>query len=111
MTKEEMQSMSFQIISYAGDAYSSFAEAIDKAKVYDLEESERLIKYGQEQLTHAHKSQTELLVAEANEEEMPFSIIMVHAQDHLMNAVMYERIAKEFIELYKDKKEWRETHA
>ena len=111
MTREEMQLMSFQIISYAGDAFSSFAEAINKAKLFDFDESDRLLQYGRKQLTYAHKSQTELLTSEANKEELPFSVIMVHAQDHLMNAVMYEKIAEEFVNLYKDKKEWNGNHA
>lgn len=108
MSKEEIQNISFKIIGFAGDAYSSFNEAIENARKFNFDESERLIKCGQEQLICAHKSQTELLVSEANNEEIPFSIIMVHAQDHLMNAVMYERIALEFIELYKQKMKWEE---
>jgi cellobiose-specific phosphotransferase system component IIA len=29
--------------------------------------------------------------------------MLVHAQDHLMTTIMYERVAKEFITLYKEK--------
>ena len=100
MTKEEAQNISFQIIGYAGDALSDFVEAVAQAKKGNGEEAQKLMQAGKEQLTKAHKSQTDLLVAEANNEELPFSIILVHAQDHIMNAILYENIAKDFIELY-----------
>ena len=29
--------------------------------------------------------------------------MLVHAQDHLMTTIMYERVAKEFITLYREK--------
>ena len=37
------------------------------------------------------------------EKDIEYSIMLVHAQDHLMTTIMYERVAKEFITLYKEK--------
>lgn len=103
MSKEEIQQISFQLIGYAGDAFSSFYNAVESAKKGEFEKAEAFLKEGEQQLTKAHQSQTELLVAEANGDEMEFSVILVHAQDHLMMTIMYERIAKEFIELYRER--------
>ena len=44
MNKEETQMMAFQLIGFAGDAFSHFFQAIDAAKKADYEEAERLIQ-------------------------------------------------------------------
>lgn len=103
MNKEEIQAISFEIIGYAGDAFSYFFQAVDKARDGKIKEAEELVKVGEEQMVQAHRVQTNLLTAEAGGKDLAYSIIMVHAQDHLMTTIMYERIAKEFISLYKEK--------
>lgn len=103
MNQEEIQAISFEIISYAGDAFSYFFQAVDRAKEGKAEEAEELMKKGDEQMVNAHRAQTSLLTAEATGKKLEYSIIMVHAQDHLMTTLMYERVAKEFISLYNEK--------
>ncbi len=103
MDKSEVQSIAFQLIGKAGEAYDHFYRAITCSKQKDFDGAEEEIKLGNEKLTAAHKAQTQLLTAEANEEDIAFSIILIHAQDHLMGTIMFERIAKEFIELYRGK--------
>ena len=58
---------------------------------------------GESELTNAHNAQTELLAKEAQGKDIEYSIMLVHAQDHLMTTIMYERVAKEFITLYREK--------
>lgn len=101
--KEQSQMVAFQLISYAGDAFSSFFQAVEEARKGNIEKSDELIKQGEKQLTQAHEAQTELLAKEAQGNSLEYSIMLVHAQDHLMTTIMYERIAKEFITLYKEK--------
>lgn len=103
MDKSEVQSIAFQLIGKAGEAYDHFYKAIECSKQQDFDGAEEEIKQGNEKLNAAHKSQTKLLTAEANEEDIAFSIILIHAQDHLMGTIMFERIAKEFIELYRER--------
>ena len=100
MNREEAQMVAFQLISYAGDAFSSFFKAVEKARNGEADE---LIKKGESELTNAHNAQTELLAKEAQGKDIEYSIMLVHAQDHLMTTIMYERVAKEFITLYKEK--------
>ena len=103
MTKEEVQGMSFQLIGYAGDAFSYYFQAVAKAREGKFEEADAMIAEGDKQMIEAHHAQTALLTAEASGEDIEFSVIMVHAQDHLMTTMMYERVAKEFINLYKER--------
>ena len=96
MNKEETQMMAFQLIGFAGDAFSHFFQAIDAAKKADYEEAERLIQEGKKSMKEA---------AEADGKDLAYSILMVHAQDHLTMALMYERLASEFISVYKEMNE------
>ena len=103
MNREEAQMVAFQLISYAGDAFSLFFKAVEKARNGEFDEADELIKKGESELTNAHNAQTELLAKEAQGKDIEYSIMLVHAQDHLMTTIMYERVAKEFITLYKEK--------
>lgn len=104
MDKCEVQSVAFQLIGNAGEAYDHFYKAIECSKKDDFKGAESELTEGNKKLTSAHKAQTELLTAEANQEDIAFSIILIHAQDHLMGTIMFERIAKEFIDLYKERR-------
>jgi len=103
MDKEQVQGLSFQLIGFAGDAFSCFKQAVSEARQGSFEEADRLMKQGRESLVEAHHTQTDLLSAETSGQEIAYSILMVHAQDHLMNAIMYEDIAKELIELHRER--------
>lgn len=103
MNKEEAQMTAFQLISFAGDAFSYFYKAVEAAREGRAGEADELLAEGERQLSKAHNAQTELLTAEAQGKDVEYSIMLVHAQDHLMTTIMYERVAKEFITLYKEK--------
>ncbi|MBS7009448.1 PTS lactose/cellobiose transporter subunit IIA [Anaerostipes sp.] len=103
MNKKAAQNVSFQIISYAGDAFSYFFKAVQEAREGRYEKADKQLAMGEEQLTLAHEAQTELLAEEAQGNDIEYSILLVHAQDHLMTTIMYERVAKEFISLYKER--------
>lgn len=101
MTKEDIELTSFQIIAHAGDALDCFQKAIDSAKENKFELSDEFMRKGKGFMTEAHKIQTKLLTLEANNEDIDFSVILLHSQDHLMTTLNYERMANEFIDLYK----------
>ncbi|CAM5379701.1 PTS lactose/cellobiose transporter subunit IIA OS=Lysinibacillus sphaericus OX=1421 GN=LS41612_07505 PE=4 SV=1 [Lysinibacillus sphaericus] len=59
---------------------------------------------GNEALIEAHHAQTALLTQEAREEKVEVSMLLIHAQDHLMNAITFRDLAQEMIELYEQLK-------
>lgn len=101
MKKEQIQMISFNVIANAGDAYDQYVKAIKAAKQRNFNLAEELMKKGEQSLVQAHKAQTDLLSAEVNGEELSFSILLIHAQDHFMHAMTYQQTAKDFIDLYK----------
>lgn len=103
VTKEQVMEIAFQIIGYAGEAFDYFNQAALKAEESNFEEAEALVKEGKNSLKEAHKAQMDLIVAEAREEEIPYSLTMTHAQDHLMNAVLMETTVRHLIAVAKMK--------
>lgn len=89
------------IIVNSGEAKSLAFESIQLAKKGDLEGAEKKLEEAKRVQIKAHNAQTELLVGEANGEKTPFSILMVHAQDHLMNSITFVDLSKEVVEVYR----------
>lgn len=86
-----------QLISQGGSARSNSIEAIRKARERDLKASELLMQKAHDDLVKAHNLQTKLLQKEVNGEGEAPTLLMVHAQDHLMNAMTVNDLAKEII--------------
>ena len=94
------QEIVLQIIISGGNARSYSMEAIMKAKEGDIIEAKKLLTKANEELGNAHKIQTELIQNEASGNGTDVTLLMVHAQDHLMNAITIKDMAREFVELY-----------
>lgn len=98
---EDTEKVAFQIISAAGDAISTMMSALKKAREGKLSEAEELMKEANAFLSKAHKAQTEMIVEEARGNKSEYSLLMVHAQDHIMNAILAQSLIGEMLYLYK----------
>ncbi|MFJ5625058.1 PTS lactose/cellobiose transporter subunit IIA [Peribacillus loiseleuriae] len=98
------EQIAFQIISLAGDSFSQMMEALKEAKAGHFEKAESIFKEADEQLNEAHKVQTEMIVHEAQGEKNEFSVLLIHAQDTLMNTILSSTLIKELIELHQIRK-------
>lgn len=96
----ELESIIFGLIANSGEAKSYAMEALKEAREGKIEKAKELIGLAEEKLSTAHKSQTQLIQAEAKGEGLTVNILLVHAQDHLMNAITIKDIAIEIIELH-----------
>lgn len=96
-----MEETIFGLISHSGDAKSLLMEAIGEAKEGKFEKAKKKIKAASEKLNLAHQVQTSLIQSEAGGEKQEASLLLIHAQDHLMNAILLKDLATEFIDLYK----------
>lgn len=98
---DQIETVIFQIILHGGNAKSSAMEAIIAAKQGDFTTAkDKLIEAGNA-LNEAHHIQTALIQGEIRGEKTDISLLMVHAQDHLMNAITIKDLAAEFVDLYK----------
>lgn len=97
---ENQNQIVFQIILHGGNGRSSAMEAIIAAKAGDFKRAREKLKEAADELNKAHHIQTSLIQSEIQEGPTQVSLLMVHAQDHLMNAMVVKDLAKEFVDLY-----------
>lgn len=92
------------IISNAGGAHALAMEAIKKARAKDFDAADALLAEGFEALKEAHAAHFKLLRAEAKgEQAIVLTMLVTHAQDHLMNAQTTHDLAKEIVEICREK--------
>ena len=96
-----LEEICFKIITFSGDGQSKMLQGLKEAKEGEYEKARVCMEEGKELLHQAHKVQTELIVDEAQGKKTPYSILMVHAQDHLMNAMLAQHLISEMINMYK----------
>ncbi|MEA4874276.1 PTS lactose/cellobiose transporter subunit IIA [Anaerorhabdus sp.] len=101
---EDMMQIAMGLIMHAGNARSLAMEAIQAAKAGQIDQADELIAKSDEALLEAHQVQTNLLVKEARGEKLEIGILLIHSQDHLMTSITVKDLAKEFIDLYREKK-------
>lgn len=76
-------------------------EAIQFAKQGKLSEADGKLQEADSELKEAHRLQTALIQQEAGGEKVELTLLFVHAQDHLMNAITMKELASEFVDLYR----------
>lgn len=96
-----METVTMQLIVNSGDAKSKAMEAIDCAKSGDFDGADKMLQEADDALSKAHEYQTDIIQEEASGNIEKITILMAHAQDHLMNAITFIDVAREFIDLYK----------
>ena len=97
----DQELIALNLISNSGTARTKAFEALHKAREGKYEEAKMLLKESEESSLLAHNAQTELLQAEANGDNSNYSIIMVHAQDHLMTTLLLKDIIDNLLDIYR----------
>ncbi|MEH7748988.1 PTS lactose/cellobiose transporter subunit IIA [Neobacillus drentensis] len=97
---ENLEQVIFQIILHGGNGRSAAMEAMIAAKQGDFEGAREKLKEADDALNEAHHIQTSLIQGEIRGEKTEVSLLMIHAQDHLMNAMTVKDLAEEMVELY-----------
>ncbi|MBY6274357.1 MAG: PTS lactose/cellobiose transporter subunit IIA [Caldibacillus debilis] len=105
MNSNNIEEVSFQIILNGGNARTLAMEAINLAKSGEYELAEKKLEEANEAIRKAHQVQTGLIQREASGEQLEIRILLIHAQDHLMNAMTVIDLVQEIIELHKTKQD------
>ncbi len=87
-----------EIIVHGGDARSSSLKAIKYAQNGQWEEVNNYIDRAEESIAKAHEVQTRLIQDEIRGNKPEITLLIIHAQDHLMNAITVKELAVELIE-------------
>ena len=90
-----------ELLVTAGSARSASLMAIQAARKNDFEQAKILLDEAKTAINQAHKIQTNLIGIDEGEGKLKVTLIVVHAQDHLMNAMVIQDLAQDFIELFR----------
>ena len=96
----DMEEVCFQIIANVGTAKSMYIEAIQKAKEGGFDEARSLIEQGSAAYLEGHNVHLRLLTDDAGGRSVPFSMLLMHAEDQLMGAETFRIVAQDFIEVH-----------
>ena len=89
------------LIINAGMSRSLCFEALRQARAGQFAEADDLLRQAAEAANAAHAVQTRLIEADEGEGKIPVTLILVHAQDHLMTAMLARELAPALIELHR----------
>jgi len=98
-----METIIMELVVNAGSARSTAIEAIRAAKSGDFTNAEAMLEEADRTLLKSHEVQTELIQKELNGEKVEVGLLMVHAQDHLMNAMTVMDLAREIIDILRER--------
>ncbi len=102
MTENTMETIITELVVNGGDARGKALGAVKAARENDMEKAEELMEECNEALLKAHNFQTSFIQESlAADDNSPASLLMVHGQDHLMDAMVVRDLANEMIEMYK----------
>lgn len=101
MTQDEYDELVMNLVVEGGNARSLAMEALQCAKKGDFEAADAMMKDCEEALNNAHNTQTEMIQAEIRGDHIQVMLLMVHAQDHIMDAMVVKDLAAELIEVYR----------
>ena len=96
--------MSMTIIANSGECRAKAFDALRLVRdTGDYEGAKQLLEEAEKYSLEAHKVQMDLLVKQANGEQVAVDVLMVHAQDHLMTTMVAQELITEMVEYYKPK--------
>ena len=101
MTAEELEITMIEIVALSGDARTKMLNAVKAARSGDFAQAQALVADAQGLLNEAHDSQTALLTAEARGELTTPTVLLVHAQDHLMTTMLLRDTIESLLDIYR----------
>ncbi|CAI8922151.1 MULTISPECIES: PTS N,N'-diacetylchitobiose transporter subunit IIA [Kosakonia] len=97
---DELEEVVMGLIINSGHARSLAYTALKQAKQGDFDGAKALMEQSRLALNEAHLVQTKLIEGDQGEGRMKVSLVLVHAQDHLMTSMLARELITELIELH-----------
>ena len=93
----ELEEQVMGIIINAGQSRSLCYEALHAAKAGDFATADAKMQEAAHYSREAHLVQTQLIEADEGEGKTKMTLVMVHAQDHLMTSILAKELIAELI--------------
>ncbi|UYO34369.1 PTS lactose/cellobiose transporter subunit IIA [Bacillus zhangzhouensis] len=101
LTEEQV---SFQLILHSGNARSKLLEALKQYREGLEEKAFGLMKEAEEDLQNAHDIHFQLVQKEAGGKTTSFSLLLIHAEDHLMSTITIKELVGELLPIFQSLK-------
>ena len=98
--ENDLEEVVMGLIINSGNARSLAYTALKQAKQGDFATAKTTMDKSRLALSEAHRVQTQLIESDEGEGKMKVSLVLVHAQDHLMTSMLARELVAELIELH-----------
>ncbi|MCL2899576.1 PTS lactose/cellobiose transporter subunit IIA [Brenneria tiliae] len=98
----DIETRMIELIVQSGEARSCAMEALRSSRKREWEQVDQLLKMAATAVRKAQSIQTEFISGNGNKEKINLDLIIIHAQDHLMNAILCRELTEEIIALRKE---------
>ncbi|WES70270.1 PTS N,N'-diacetylchitobiose transporter subunit IIA [Superficieibacter sp. HKU1] len=98
--ENDLEEVVMGLIINSGQARSLAYTALKQAKQGDFTAAKQTMEQSRIALNDAHRVQTQLIESDEGEGKMKVSLVLVHAQDHLMTSMLARELIAELIELH-----------
>ncbi|MGN1399892.1 MAG: PTS lactose/cellobiose transporter subunit IIA [Bacillus sp. (in: firmicutes)] len=95
------EQISFQLILHSGNARGKVLQALRAYREGNEEEADELIIQAEQDLGVAHDVHFQMVQKEASGKQTAFSLLLMHAEDHLMSTLTMKELVKELLEVFK----------
>lgn len=89
----------FSLILHSGDARNLSIKALEIARENNFEEALQLLDKAGKEINEAHQSQIDLIQEDMVSDQNLITLLVVHAQDHLMCSMVVRDLAREIIKM------------
>lgn len=101
MSVDKIEEFCLKLITYAGNAKSSYIEAISYVKNKDYEKAEELFKEGKKSYIECHNIHQQMFAKNYNIDNFKQSLLLMHAEDQMMACETIFVLANEIACCYK----------
>lgn len=97
------EQIAFQLILHSGNARSKIIQSLREYRAGNKEDADKLLKEAEEDLSLAHDIHFQMIQKEAGGQNTVITLLLMHAEDHLMSTLSMKELVKEMLELFKEK--------
>jgi cellobiose PTS system EIIA component len=95
------EQIAFQLILHSGNARSKVIQSLREYRAGNKEVASKLLKEAEADLSLAHDIHFQMVQKEASGQNTEFTLLLMHAEDHLMSTLSMKELVKEMLELFK----------
>ena len=96
---EVVEQVSLQMITQVCDVTAGCMRAMEEAKAGNIQEARELLKEAEKGYGKCHEIHSELISRMASGETIEFHLLLVHAEDQMMNAEVIKIMAEQIVDL------------